>query len=278
MSNNTKLKILCQRLAAQEFDSIHDAELALDQFEKLTTPAMVLGLLNDEGGYRQGADAEAKAADEARAEVRRLKLENNEMRLALTERLIDATTLSGSIISTEGLTLGANGGICRIMADAFGEMLFEGEVENYIEAYFSSSKYPELGQIVVTVKKEMGKTPHELRLTAERERDAAVGELSRLRAKHGDFSNGPGAEDAPYLFALANDRMGCTLDIDGQAYHYLEDSRVEGLLVDAGRYRWLRSANHAPTCMIDYRWRNVEFLDAAVDAALVKEADHADEE
>jgi hypothetical protein len=73
MSNNTKLKILCQRLTAQQFESIHAAEVALEQFEKLTTPAMVLGLLNDEAGFRQGADAEARAGDEARAEVTTLR-------------------------------------------------------------------------------------------------------------------------------------------------------------------------------------------------------------
>lgn len=100
MSNNTKLKILCQWLAAQEFDSIHAAELALEQFEKLTTPAIVLGLIeendamkyqsledrrviealrSDEAGFQRGAKAEADAGDEARAEVRKLTAEKRDL-------------------------------------------------------------------------------------------------------------------------------------------------------------------------------------------------------
>ncbi|KFE51100.1 hypothetical protein [Pseudomonas syringae] len=202
MSNNTKLKILCQRLAAQEFDSIHAAEMALEQFEKLTTPAMVLGLLTDEAGYRQGASVEARAADEARAEVRRLKLDNIEMREALTEKLIDATTLSGAIINTDGLTLGAEGGICKIMADAFGQMLFEGDVVNYIEAYFSSSKYPEMGQIVVTVKKETGKTPHELRLAAEQEGERLLNAVKFAAEAFGKITSSDGSGHADLGLAV----------------------------------------------------------------------------
>jgi hypothetical protein len=45
MSSNEALKLLCQRLVANQFDHIHDAEQALEQFEQLTTPTMVLSLL-----------------------------------------------------------------------------------------------------------------------------------------------------------------------------------------------------------------------------------------
>ncbi len=42
MSNNQKLKLLCQRLTEQQFCSIHDAELALEKFEKLTVNTPLL--------------------------------------------------------------------------------------------------------------------------------------------------------------------------------------------------------------------------------------------
>ncbi|WP_341520745.1 hypothetical protein AABC73_20695 [Pseudomonas sp. G.S.17] len=100
MSNNHKLKILCQRLTEQQFCSVHDAELALEKFEKLTTPAIVLGLIeendamkyqsladrrviealrSDEAGFQRGAKAEADAGDEARAEVRKLTAEKRDL-------------------------------------------------------------------------------------------------------------------------------------------------------------------------------------------------------
>lgn len=100
MSNNHKLKILCQRLTEQQFCSIHDAELALEKFEKMTTPAIVLGLIeendamkyqsledrrviealrSDEAGFQRGAKAEADAGDEARAEVRKLTAEKRDL-------------------------------------------------------------------------------------------------------------------------------------------------------------------------------------------------------
>ncbi|WP_395599583.1 hypothetical protein AB4P95_20265 [Pseudomonas sp. A1437] len=121
-----------------------------------------------------------------------------------------------------------------------------------------------------------------------------AGELSRLRAKHDDFSTGPDTEDAPYLFALANDRMGCTLDIDGQPYHYVEDSRVESLLLDAGRYRMARAlacgytSERGQTIVVELPRPDIiasaegsdELLDAAIDAYIddhPMEARHANE-
>lgn len=45
MPNNEMLMLLCQRLIANQFGHIHDAEQALEQFEQLTTPAAVLEML-----------------------------------------------------------------------------------------------------------------------------------------------------------------------------------------------------------------------------------------
>lgn len=45
MCNSETLKLLCQRLVANQFDHVHDAEQALEQFEQLTTPAMVLSMI-----------------------------------------------------------------------------------------------------------------------------------------------------------------------------------------------------------------------------------------
>jgi len=107
--------------------------------------------------------------------------ENERLREVLAEKLIDSTMLTGIDIGNGSLTIGAKGGVCGIMADSFGQMLFESGAENYIEAFFSSSKHTELGQIVVTVKRETGKTPHQLRQVAEAERDQLKAENERLK-------------------------------------------------------------------------------------------------
>lgn len=45
MPSSEMLKLLCQLLVANQFDHIHDAERALEQFEQLATPAAVLEML-----------------------------------------------------------------------------------------------------------------------------------------------------------------------------------------------------------------------------------------
>lgn len=49
-------------------------------FSEQATPETVLKLLDELAGYQQGAKVEADAADEARAEVRRLQSENEALR------------------------------------------------------------------------------------------------------------------------------------------------------------------------------------------------------
>ena len=55
------------------------------EFIAAANPAVVLGLIADLDGYKQGAKVEADAADEARAEVRRLKAECEGLRKAISE-------------------------------------------------------------------------------------------------------------------------------------------------------------------------------------------------
>jgi transcriptional regulator of acetoin/glycerol metabolism len=132
-------------IQTEQYDAF-DASEPMAKFYAAANPAAILSLI---------------------AEVDRLTAENERIRELLAEKLIDSTMLTGIDIDRGSLTIGAKGGACGILADSFGQMLYEGNVENYIEAHFSSSKHPEMGQIVVTVKREMGRTPHQLRREAE---------------------------------------------------------------------------------------------------------------
>lgn len=109
--------------------------------------------------------------------------ENDRMRDLLAQKLVDSTMLTGLVPDASGINIHLEGGACRLVADAFGEQLYSSGAENYIEAFFSSSKYPDMGQIVVTVKRETGKTPHALRLAAEQEVRRLLAELEALKSQ-----------------------------------------------------------------------------------------------
>lgn len=113
-------------------------------------------------------------------EIRRLTAENERLRELLAQKVVDSTMLTGLVPEDGALVAGFKGGACGLMAAAFGEQLFTSGAENYIEAMFTSSKYPDLGQITVTVKRETGKTPHQLRRDAEIERDQLAEQSASL--------------------------------------------------------------------------------------------------
>lgn len=101
--------------------------------------------------------------------------------------------------------------------------------------------------------------------------EALMGELSRLRAKHGDFSTGPSSEDAPYLFSIALDMSTCTIDRNGEPFHFDSSERYLEALKDAERYRFMRHHScvfrsglpgHEPVSESDF--------DADCDAAMSK--------
>jgi len=67
-----------------------------------------------------------------------------------------------------------------LFTDAFADFLVESGAENYVEVSFTSEKRPEIGQIVVTVQRLSGKTPHALRRDAELENERLREDAERL--------------------------------------------------------------------------------------------------
>ena len=109
--------------------------------------------------------------------------EIGELRGLLASRVIESTALVNFAANRGGLTVGYEGGGCALLAETLGRQLYESQAVNYIEATFESRLHPELGEIVVTLKREVGKTPHQLRMAAEAERDQLRAENERLRAQ-----------------------------------------------------------------------------------------------
>lgn len=124
----------------------------------------------------------------------RITDENIRMRELLAEKVVSSTQITGIDMNTG--TIGFEGGACGWLAEAFGEQLFTSGAENYIELTMTSGKYPDLGQIAITVKRETGKTPHQLRALAEQQRDELAPDARRYRAfKAADMPNGLGVYD-----------------------------------------------------------------------------------
>ena len=116
-----------------------------------------------------------------RAEIEQLKAENSSLRDALADKVVDSTKLRAFLPADGGFTIGLEGSACALLADAFGEQLYTSEAINYLQLTFTSGAYPDLGEIVVTLQRCTGKTPHELRINAEQERDQLKAENAELR-------------------------------------------------------------------------------------------------
>lgn len=61
------------------------------------------------------------------------------------------------------------GGAAHLLSELLGQQLYESNPENYIQLSFESAMYPGGGDIVVTLQRTTGLTPHELRIQAEEE-------------------------------------------------------------------------------------------------------------
>lgn len=104
----------------------------------------------------------------------RLEQENVELRAALADKLVSQTLLKRLVAESGQLKMEMEGGACRLMAEAFGAMLQDSGAVNYIETTFEVGGADDLpgAGVIVTVQREEGLTPHQLRLQAEQERDA----------------------------------------------------------------------------------------------------------
>lgn len=132
-----------------------------------------------------------------RAEIERLQAENSSLRDALADKVVDSTKLRAFLPADGGFTIGLEGGPCALLADAFGEQIYTSDAINYLQLTFTSGAYPDLGEIVVTLQRCTGKTPHELRIDAEQERDQLKAENAELRRIVSECATACGAGVSP---------------------------------------------------------------------------------
>lgn len=101
------------------------------------------------------------------AERDQLKAENERLRGLIAEKVVNSTMLTGLVPDDGGMTLGFEGGACGMLAQLFGDQFYESQAINYLELRFDSTKHPDMGRLVVTLQREEGQTPAELRGIAE---------------------------------------------------------------------------------------------------------------
>lgn len=103
-----------------------------------------------------------------------LEAENAALREQLAKRVIDETFVTGIAMNGGSLNAGFEGGAARLLAEMLAEQVEGSGAVNYLEAHFTSKHINPDERYVATVQKCRGKTPHELRLAAEADRDAIL--------------------------------------------------------------------------------------------------------
>jgi len=121
---------------------------------------------------------------EAREEILRLRAEVAELR-AVVE-----TKVHGIHVGSDGLYMGLSGGAAMVMAEMLAEQYKQGGGINYIEMRFESKESMPGQRFLVTVNRADAKTPHELRVEVEAERDRLRAELAKHQESefHPDWS------------------------------------------------------------------------------------------
>jgi hypothetical protein len=111
--------------------------------------------------------------------VRELEADNDRIRKDFGDLSANRTTLYEIAVRNGCLTAELGSEAARLIAEKFGMLLREHGAENYLEMQFHSPKVP--GEtLCLTLKWEAGKTPHQKRIEAERERDELKRRLSAL--------------------------------------------------------------------------------------------------
>lgn len=109
-----------------------------------------------------------KRALEAEAEIERLL------------KIIADPTVFVDEVQSKGVSINIQHWAIKFFAASFAQTFNETKAVNYIEMTLG---HPDTGPLIVTLQKLVGKTPHELREQAEKERDKAREEAEELRTR-----------------------------------------------------------------------------------------------
>lgn len=108
--------------------------------------------------------------------VRQLKAENNELNAKLTAAIAGELTVESIYLKDGKLKISLKSKILPLIAQCFFELTEA--AENYVECSFY---HQPSGQVfLLTAQKAHGKSPHQLRIEAEAQRDEAIAKVAAL--------------------------------------------------------------------------------------------------
>ena len=116
--------------------------------------------------------------------VRRLEADNARLRKDFADLSSNRVTLYDIAVRNGCMTAELGSEAARLIADRFGMLLRENGAENYLEMQFHS-RHVAGETLCLTLRWEKGKTPHEKRMEAEKERDELKARLSQSRINVG---------------------------------------------------------------------------------------------
>ena len=97
-----------------------------------------------------------------------LRAENDELRKALAQKVTSETMLRDLSVGNGSINASFEGGAVHLLVDSLATQFVESGAHNYIEMQFHSEA---TGPLLLTLQRVNGKTPHQLRAEAEKERD-----------------------------------------------------------------------------------------------------------
>lgn len=109
--------------------------------------------------------------------IRKLKAENQELNAKLTAAIAGELTIESIAFKDGKLKASLKSRILPLIAQCFFELTES--APNYVECSFYHEPSDQV--FLVTAQKSAGKSPHQLRLEAEAERDEAIAELKALK-------------------------------------------------------------------------------------------------
>ena len=109
-----------------------------------------------------------KERDVLRADLAAAEKENIKLREALAEKVTSETVLRDLSVGNGSINASFEGGAVHLFVDSLANQFVESGAANYLEMQFHSEA---TGPLLLTLQRVNGKTPHQLRTEAEKERD-----------------------------------------------------------------------------------------------------------
>ena len=103
--------------------------------------------------------------------------ENTKLREALAEKVTSETMLRDLSVGNGSINASFEGGAVHLLVDSLANQFVESGTANYLEMQFHSEA---TGPLLLTLQRVNGKTPHQLRTDAEKERDELRAKISNL--------------------------------------------------------------------------------------------------